>query len=585
MIRFILKDKFTGIVNKVTLYENNLFKNSEQFSNVGDKETVKNFSYRCTESESLVLVLDSSDFSIIYKNHSVRNILNLKYKLIDGSSIFDLFPSLSSVGMEEIFNNMEIGESKKFDYNIYQDDKLISCYVLEVFKSSDSILFTSSQNINYDVPLDKPKGLLFIIQDDSVVYANDEFLNFCPKIKKEIYTFTMDDFSKNYGNEFIEAYENIKNGYSISKEFTLMKKISDVEHKFRIFLSTIVYKNKPSIRVNILDITNSNIINELIFKSQNDIQTLRSFAKIATFNQDSDSNGISWSSEASSVLGMVPSSISLNDDLFAYIVPEEKVSFEKSWINAIINKQDIVTNFTIKSPSGELKYLSLFAKIFYSEKGEIINIQGIIQDISQLSNYKSKFEEALFERDSYLKRDHEILQVIFDYIYKLSMEEDKQYDNPGDALEKTQNRLFAISLAHKLAFSSSKFNSLNLDNFFKKFFEGLINCHGFSLNLNLNVENITADFNQVLTLAFSINEVISVLFKFASPQMSASIDVFIDKNDSNLDFSLLIDLVLISESEFNNELSDFKKLIKKCNCNKFQISINDLGTQFDLSFS
>lgn len=586
MIQFILKDKVTNVTNEVSLEEIDFFKKSKYLSSLEDKDSVEDFSYSITELESLVLILEPSNFFITYSNHPVRNILNVNYNLNEGKSIFDLFVSLDYVGMGDIFNNLEVGESKKFEYTIYKEDKLIQYYIFDIFRSSDSILFTSSQNIKSGVPLDKPKGLFLIIQNDSIVYANDDFLSRYSKTKEEIYNVDITDFKETYGDSFIEAYDAVKKGYSIFKEFNLVKIIDGIEHKFNIFLSSIIYENKPSIKVNVLDISNPNLINELVFKSQNDIQILRSFAKIATFSQNSHSDKILWSSEASSVLGMVPSSLSLRDDLFAYIVPEEKVNFEKSWINAIINKQDIITQFTIKTPSDELKQLSLFVKIIYSEKGEILNIKGIIQDISKLFDYKSRFEDAMLERESYLKRDHSILRFIFDYIYNLSMKENEEFGDAVYVLEKTQNRLFVVSLIYKLVFSTSKFSPVNLKNYFEKFLEGLMKWYGlFNINVNLDVENTKANFNQVLSLSFSINEIMVNLLKFASPQMSASVDVSINKNDSDLNLYLLVDLVLIEEKDLSVEFSDLKKLVKACNANNFQVSITDSGTQFDLSFS
>lgn len=133
-----------------------------------------------------------------------------------------------------------------------------------------------------------------------------------------------------------------------------------------------------------MDRDDADLVKEINFKNQNDLQMLRSFANIASFMQDDSTNEIRWSSEVGSVLGMFPPCVSLQEDLFKYIVPEDKANFEKTWVNAIISKRDVITEFSIRNVEGELKHLYLFAKLVYSPKGNIIKIKGFIQDISKL---------------------------------------------------------------------------------------------------------------------------------------------------------------------------------------------------------
>ena len=65
----------------------------------------------------------------------------------------------------------------------------------------------------------------------------------------------------------------------------LKTKVNGVDFTFKIFLSAMSYKNNPAVLLTAIDVTKQNLLNEISFNNNNEIQTLRSIGNIAVFKQ------------------------------------------------------------------------------------------------------------------------------------------------------------------------------------------------------------------------------------------------------------------------------------------------------------
>ena len=159
MISIVLKDKNTKEETRIEMSFEEFIEKSPHFRNIPVEEAHQHFECSMIESDHLILSLDSKDFTINFSNLPVRNIFDLNFEIATGKSIFDVYTSFKLVGFDDILANLEIGESKKFDYFIFDDNTLFHYYIITLYREENSILFASSKNISYEQKI----GLLLFI--------------------------------------------------------------------------------------------------------------------------------------------------------------------------------------------------------------------------------------------------------------------------------------------------------------------------------------------------------------------------------------------------------------------------------------
>lgn len=591
MISFVLKDKNTNEETRIEMSFEEFCEKSPQFRDIPIAEAHQHFECSMIESDHLILNLDANDFTINFSNLPVRNIFNLNYELAMGKSIFEVYTSFKLVGFDDILSNLEVGESKKFDYFIFDNKTLVHYYIFTIYKDVNSILFASSKNISYEMFTNKQRSLTSL--DEGIVVVENESIVFSNKVAEKLFFMSKEEFSDlslnefldyfNHDSEFKKAINDIKKGYSISKSFHINEEINGVERHLKVFCSSYIYKTHPSIQIRIMDRNSSDLAREINFKNQNDLQVLRSFANIASFVQDDSNNNIRWSSEVGSVLGMFPKCISLQDDLFKYIIPKDKVKFEKTWINAIISKRDVITEFSIKNIEGELKHLYLFANLIYSPKGEIVKIKGFIQDISQIIDYKNKYESSKNVKSIPLKTTYHNANVIGQFLLNITEKEYKYNEDALEVLEKTQNRLRAIQLAYKMLANSTKFK-INLKTYFDKYIKAVHIFYDINhVDLDWEISREFVDSKSIFITAFIVNEILSEILKYTSPQVIETIRLNISREENTIKLNAWTDLIFYDEEEIENEFVILKYILKKYNLNNYKIEVNDEGTFFNIN--
>lgn len=591
IIYIALKDKGTGEKKIVVLSCEAFFNMSPQFRSLSLKDAKKHFALPMIGSDHLVLSLDSEDFTILFSNNTSRTLFDLGYSIKVGNSIFDTYKSFKLVELDEVFKSLEVGQSKIFDFWISTDD-VTHYFVFTIYRNTQSILFTSSKNISPDMitnnhrSLDSSEDGVMIIHDGSFVFTNSVCERIFFKSKEEFKNLTLKEFLDYLDDSgyLHTRYDELNRGYTISRSFNLQKEVNGINRNFKVFCSNFVYNSLPSLYIRFIDMNSSDIVREANFVNQNELQLLRSFANIVTFTQEGQNN-INWSSEADSILGISPSGNSLQDDLFKYVIPEDKVKFENAWIEAIINRRDIISKFGIKNDDGEIKYLYLFANVFYSDNGEITKINGFIQDISKSISYKNKYEEIKKEDYVPLESVYNNSELLSILLLNLIEKEYKDSDDYLEILEKTRNRLNACKIAYKLLSKSNKFR-INLKTFFDRYIPSIQEFYDIDhVDLDWTVSRYLLGSRLTLLMAFSVNEILAKIFKYASPQVIETIKINISVDDDIIHLNLWTDLIFVRNDEINSEFTVLRYILKSYGLENYNLEVNDDGTLFDLYFA
>ena len=105
-----------------------------------------------------------------------------------------------------------------------------------------------------------------------------------------------------------------------------------------------------------------------------------------------------------------------------YIHPEDRNSYVKAHRSAIVSGGEYVLEYKLKLPSGELKWLSENGRAVRDESGEVIRLEGTVQDISRR---KKEQEELYLQRE----RERRILDSQTNYIIRTDIHGNYTYAN------------------------------------------------------------------------------------------------------------------------------------------------------------
>lgn len=113
-----------------------------------------------------------------------------------------------------------------------------------------------------------------------------------------------------------------------------------------------------------------------------------------------------------------PSSDTIQD----YIHPEDRNRYSLAHRNAIVNGGEYVLEYRLELPSGGFKWLSESGRSVSNESGEIIRLEGTLQDISK---QKKEQEELYLQRE----RERRILDSQTNYILRTDIHGNYTYAN------------------------------------------------------------------------------------------------------------------------------------------------------------
>jgi PAS domain S-box-containing protein len=190
-----------------------------------------------------------------------------------------------------------------------------------------------------------------------------------------------------------------KTGLADSCEWTYVRKDGST---FPIILSVTAIKNILGEITGYLgiakDITKEKEAELNLINSNKLLDESQSIAKIGSWKFDLITNDLIWSKGHYQIFDLqeLPS-----DQLFkAYrsrIHPDDLLNLDKALENTLTTGVDLHYNHRILSPDGNLKYVVGIGKPYKNGKGEVIGIQGTIQDITEKTLAEQKIQEKAKE--------------------------------------------------------------------------------------------------------------------------------------------------------------------------------------------
>ncbi|MDD5361424.1 MAG: PAS domain S-box protein [Ignavibacteria bacterium] len=162
------------------------------------------------------------------------------------------------------------------------------------------------------------------------------------------------------------------------------------------------------------DITPQRLAVEALKKSEESLRQAQHLAKIGNWEYNPKNGNAVMSRECFNIFELDENLHS--DKLFEIamekIHPEDRVILEELMNSAI--KKDAGFNFEYRVvfPEGKIKHISGVGKAIENNNGEIINLRGIIQDITERKKSEEKLNEALYRFETIIRTSPQAIIVV-----------------------------------------------------------------------------------------------------------------------------------------------------------------------------
>jgi PAS domain S-box-containing protein len=346
-----------------------------------------------------------------------------------GKEVFKTFPFLEKIGIEVIFQKILKGENIKLQnqgYYIpekgkggYYNAKFLPqydaagqitgglAYLQDCSVHNSTIQVPENSGQRYIQLLEEAPLAISVITADEILYANDTTLALLgAQQKQEVEGKSPFQFVANSSRQLAE--EDIMNIFSnkiLTPVELLLKRLDGTEFFAEISYLSIHYLGKQAIQLIKRDLTKEkNTHRELLshkcmFNEAQNLAGLGSYQVVFNKENQLQSNLI-WTDGLYDILEIDKNTAPLVLETYFNLV-EDQVKIELSAIIQQLQEGKIEKAYhshRVKLASGRQKYIKLIGKPVFNDSGEMTDILGSLQDVSE----QKKTEEELFHANHLL---------------------------------------------------------------------------------------------------------------------------------------------------------------------------------------
>lgn len=155
------------------------------------------------------------------------------------------------------------------------------------------------------------------------------------------------------------------------------------------------FPSEEGLSVFFRDITEEKITEDRVNQANERLKTAQKIAKIGYWKYDVISRELYWSDEVYRIWGLDKESFKPDLEKFARSLhPEDRDSVIKRFNQALRNSREYKNEFRILLPDGSMKWIRDEGKLKKDDENNIIAIEGICQDITELKRLQQLNEET-----------------------------------------------------------------------------------------------------------------------------------------------------------------------------------------------
>lgn len=552
--------------------------------------------YLRSKAMLLNLKLVDNNFIVTFVNDYLLENFNVSRDFLINQSLFDKISLFKDLNLDKIAFKVLKEHQESFEANFYDDGKLMHCFVIQILKTGDNTL---SIVINYDYnkimdtyyaeAFRKSLKAVAIFQNNTLVYVNSAFADSLGYSINELLNVDLTKNSKytsSFDNFFLSDIQEVLSKKVLFKDKEVTLNRGDDKKVFRMFLSPFTFQGKPAVQVTGIDITNKRYKGSEDFYARSDLNLIQYLGRIASFSIDVKNNKII--SSGFRFLGDIGTKLveqNTLDDLlnvvYALMYTPDVEKFKMDLSKTRLEKKDLIGEYRLISENGDLSYFKVHTQREFSKNGELLKSKGYLQDVTKIKEYEYSLNKNISDKNILLRELHHRVRNNLQILLSLISLEMRYNDDYYNALLKTQNRMWVLSLLHSKVYTSEDLISIGLLDYLNSYTSRLIYQSSMNIYFDLDVEDVNLEMDTGIPFGLNINELIlDAMYNFKGDDLNIKFKSKV--YEGNLNFVMIIEDYTKVFSEEDITLNIVNGLINQVD-GDFSMENSDSNTIFNIN--
>ncbi len=274
----------------------------------------------------------------------------------------------------------------------------------------------------------------------------------------------------------------------------------------------------------IRDITERKQAEEVLRKTREQLREAHRLALIGIWNWIADTDTVTWTEELYRIAGLDPMipAPTYAEDLNLY-APESWARLKVAVEKAIETGAPYQLELELIRPDGSTRWVNAFGGPIYDDHGEVKELHGTVQDITERKLQEEKIKASLLEKETLLKEIHyrvkNNLAVISSLLGLQSsyLEDEKS----REIFQESQDRIRVMANIHTLLYQSEDLSRVDFGGFIRDLAGRLQQSYGTAtppIEIQVDIADISLTIETSIPCGLILNELISNALKHAFPE-------------------------------------------------------------------
>ena len=393
---------------------------------------------------------------------------------------------------------------------------------------------------------------VYIIQDNRILFANDQFCRIFDYPREEIIN-TISPLQLSSKEDRHILRDNIEkriNGEAATLEFTFRAVKKDGTPIYvQILSGTEIYRGKPAIIGTCLDVTKTIQAEKDLQDTNRKLTLALQASRMGTWDWDIRSDRVIWSEETLQIFGISSEAFGgTYKDYLNFSLPEDRKETDRKVKAILIDPPDsgiIQYEHQITSGTGERKWIEVRGSFLKDDNDGISNMIGICTDITARKNIEANLIRSNREKEIFLKDlKHRIKNTLGIISSLLNLEVNKIDTGQGvsreiyNSFQNSIARIESIGQVYDQLYTSGGLNNVELIQYIRdavSAFTASYAAEKGSIRFSSNLTEFYLDFKRTTNLGLILNELLTNSIKYAYPGESrGEIRVALSKEGNDL---------------------------------------------------